>query len=368
MLLTMHTCPDCEQEYMGAGVPVCDDWAQLTKRTICPECAENRGMSQCAGCDEWVDNSELSEGTDYEYFCNDCWNDRFSTCDGCGGVFDRDYVYYDERSGYSYCGDCTPSHDEFEPKHFNGKHNYTRMPSQRCFGVELETSECDCYHDLDGSWWGAKPDCSVYGMEFYSGILYGDDGLAACDDICKFAARHGWNVDDRCGYHAHFDMRGESEDSLKAIACAYLLTYDVWKEFVESNRVEGRYCHGSSASISELYSSTSFSNFAYNQTRYTWINFAAYNHHKTFEVRLHEGTLDGSDVTNWIRAHATFMDWASEAGWAKVRNTLLCMDNAEKFEFIAQVWAKAGCADIGECYRKYAQNNNAEWAACEAWA
>jgi hypothetical protein len=361
-MFSEHKCPDCGKLYEGNGVTICEDNA---KRTICPVCAELKGLSQCAGCDGWVHWDELAEGADDENYCLDCWNDRFSYCDGCNGIFYRDNVYYDERSDCQYCESCTPSRDEFEPASFNGQHTYTRMPSRRKFGVELETDDCDGYRELDDSFWGAKPDCSVRGMEFYSAVLYGNAGLEACDDICQFADRNGWQVDKRCGYHAHFDMSEESDDSLKAIACAYLLTYDVWKAFVNSSRIEHRYCHSNPASISELYSTPEFKDFSWKHTRYAWINFCAYNIHSTFEVRLHEGTLDKYAITNWIRGHATFMDWASEAGWAKVRNTFIAMNSNEKFEFIAQVWARAGCADLGEYYGQRARSNNAVWAACE---
>jgi hypothetical protein len=144
-------------------------------------------------------------------------------------------------------------------------------------------------------------------------------------------------------------MREENDDSLKAIACAYLLTYGVWCKFVDPDRIDNNYCRVHNASIPELYSSRNFSNFAGNQGRH-WINFSAYNKHSTFEVRLHEGTLDPMAVCNWVKAHATFMDWASKAGWNTVRNSLLCLNNADKFEFIAQIWARAGCAELGEYY------------------
>jgi hypothetical protein len=231
------------------------------------------------------------------------------------------------------------------------------MPSCRKFGVELETDSCDDYQSLDGGFWGAKHDGSINGKEFYSGILYGDDGLVACRDICKFARRHGWEVDRHCGYHAHFDMSEESDDSLKAIACAYMLTYEVWCKFVDHSRLENGYCRKHTGNIPDLFSAHSFTYFANSQGR-EWINFRAYTKHTTFEVRLHEGTLDASAVCNWVKAHATFMDWASEAGWARVRNTLLCMTLADKLEFMAQIWCQAGCADISEYYCNMVSSEN----------
>jgi hypothetical protein len=222
----------------------------------------------------------------------------------------------------------------------------------RKFGVEIETSSCNDWADREDCMdWSAKPDYSVSGLEFVSEILSGYSGINAIREICDYAEEHDWEVDEDCGLHVHFDMREESNDSLKAIALAYKLTYEVWIKFVDRSRWDNRYCKQHSAKCSDIYGARDFEDFARNQTRYEWFNFEAYSKHSTFEVRLHEGTLDGRRICNWVKAHAVFIDWASDAGWAKVRNTLLCMDTNDKMDFIAQLWYKAGYADVAEYYQ-----------------
>jgi hypothetical protein len=226
------------------------------------------------------------------------------------------------------------------------------MPSRRKFGIELETSYCEGYTELEGDdAWGAKDDCSVSGKEFYSDILYGDRGLDAINRLCKFAGEINWVVDRACGYHAHFDMRSETTDSMKAIALAYLLSYDVWCSFVKSARVGAYYCATSSSSINDISNVTDWDTYSCALRRYCWINFASYYVHKTFEVRLHHGTLDGVEVCNWVRAHATFMDWASKVGWDEVKNCLLRSMKSQRFEFLCKIWHDAGCDDLEEYYR-----------------
>jgi hypothetical protein len=238
---------------------------------------------------------------------------------------------------------------EFDCGSFHGQQSYNEMTSRRKFGVEIETNECFNYASLQASsCWGAKTDGSICGKEFYSPILYGDDGLRAIKDICDFAQDNDWTVDTHCGLHAHFDMRDENTDSMKAIALAYLLTSDIWHEFVNSSRHGNRYCHSLSIGCGDLYGITDWD--CYHHTRFTWINFAAYALHRTFEVRVHHGSIDGYEICNWIKAHAAFMDWASSAGWAKVRNIFFTMNNAEKFEFIAQVWRDAGYNNLEDYY------------------
>jgi len=224
----------------------------------------------------------------------------------------------------------------------------------RKFGVEIETSSClnHSNYDSDGNW-ETKCDGSISGLEFASVILSGYAGLAAIRDICDYAEENDWAVDDACGLHVHFDMRSESDDSRKAIACAYLMTYDVWCRYVDYSRVGYTYCKSSNADCGQVHRTRYFDDFADNQCRYEWINFAAYTKHRTFEVRLHEGTLDGRRICNWVKAHAVFIDWASSVGWAKVRNTFITMDSNEMAEFIAQLWCRAGCEDVAEYYQLY---------------
>jgi hypothetical protein len=51
-----------------------------------------------------------------------------------------------------------------------------------------------------------------------------------------------------------------------------------------------------------------FSAFCGGVSRYQWFNVAALTQHGTFEIRNHEGTLDGVRICNWIKAHARFFD------------------------------------------------------------
>lgn len=314
---------------------------------LCQDCRSDAGFVRCFACSGYYHTDDTMLGVGGGTYCNECFDERFGHCEDCGET-----SYLENLTCHSdgwYCSNCRCG--EFAPKYFVGRDSYTMMPSRRKFGVELETNTCPGHYELNGSVWGSKHDCSINGMEFDSSILYGDDGLAACVFICQFADDNGWSVDRCCGYHAHFDMSEETDDSLKAIALAYFLTNEVWRGLVDSRRLTNSFCTANCASISDI-CATSFNDFASGQSRYEWINFAAYRRHRTFEIRVHEGTLDPIAVTNWIRAHATFMDWASEAGWAKVRNTFICMNKDEKFEFISQLWAQASCEDLGEYYNR----------------
>jgi hypothetical protein len=145
-------------------------------------------------------------------------------------------------------------------------------------------------------------------------------------------------------------MRNEDTDSLKSIALAYYLTAPVWGAFVPRERRQNHFCQQNYASARALYEIDNFRGFASSQNRYEWINYNAYDRHRTFEVRLHHGTLNEEEVCNWIRAHAVFIDWAANMGWVGVRQKLLALDVSRKLYFLRELWEEAGCADLGPYY------------------
>jgi hypothetical protein len=251
--------------------------------------------------------------------------------------------------GYHYCPACLVRHANFDFGVFLDDGCTDNIGSDRCFGVELETESCDGYYEAlaDHPAWGAKEDCTVSGKEFFSAILKGDSGLEAIDDIADIADSNCWDVESNCGFHLHLDMRGEKRDSLYAIAYAYRATENVWLSFVSRSRRSGSYCHRCRWRCSDIDAAvtrrdglgTRFGSWASGQDRYDWVTVSQYNVHKTIEIRLHDGTCDGEAVTNWIKAHTRFADWASKLGYEGVKAALSGLSVDDMFTFLCQeVW------------------------------
>jgi len=233
--------------------------------------------------------------------------------------------------------------------------NYDKVGSPRKFGLELETDECDNYEDLNGGWFGAKDDPTVDGKEFFSAILNGNKGMEAVDCITGFADDNNWKCDSSCGYHLHLDMSDESAEGLKGIALAYQMTYNVWVEFIKQGRKNSSYCSGTYDGIDwikDLTSCDEWLRMSRNTSRYHWVNWAAYSRHSTLEVRMHEGTVDGRKVRNWVRAHTTFADWASELGYDGVLAAFDRCNTYTKFDVMCKIWENAGCSDLAGFYSR----------------
>lgn len=311
----------------------------------------------CHDCDCEC-GEDYSVGTDDREYCYDCWNERFAYCHQCDEMFTLDNMYSSD-DGW-VCADCNDDNDvTYQSNRQVDCSDYSKVGSPRCYGVEIETDTCNGHAAaLRGSVWGAKNDCSVNGKEFYSSILSGNAGLEAVAKIANVARRNDWTVDDSCGLHVHFDMREENVDSMKSIALAYLLSADVFSQFVAEERRNNHYCGPNDTDLGELYQIDNFYAWSGRQGRYYWINFAAYYAHRTFEVRSHQGTCNEKEICNWIRIHAIFMDWASKAGWAKVRNTLLTADTAGRTAFILGLLDD----DLALYYRDKAEYYQTEYA------
>jgi hypothetical protein len=72
--------------------------------------------------------------------------------------------------------------------------------------------------------------------------------------------------------------------------------------------------------------------------RYTFVNWNSYGVHTTVEVRLHHATRDAAEITNWVKAHARFVDWALEQTFESVRDTFIDGNIGHNFAAIANIW------------------------------
>jgi hypothetical protein len=298
-------CPDCGDTY---GCDVIDE-----NDGHCETCRRDN-YTECHACGDVIANDDRTTSECGDDYCESCYSDRFYSCDECGGEVHRDDVIC--RHGQCYCSEsCAPYDDsgEREIPSWHGRNEYAKVGSRRKFGVELETSASDGWSEwVENTAFGAKDDGSVDGKEFVSPVLYGDDGLAAVDNLCNYAKRNDCRVNRSCGYHLHLDMSNESAEELRCIALAYAYTQEFWFACVDSNRRDNSYCHNNVIGDTVYWDVDSIKAGVGRprpNTRYIWANWSAYSAHSTLEIRLHHGSLDGREVCNWIKAHARFVDY-----------------------------------------------------------
>lgn len=194
------------------------------------------------------------------------------------------------------------------------------MRSLRRFGVELETSRCFRASRLAlKTVYGAKHDGSIDGLEFVSPILQGDAGLRATRGFCTRARHARFAVDSNCGMHIHLDVSGEDALQRRHIAAAYAATQGLWCSLVSPRRLHNTYCGPIPWNFQDMVACRDFQDRCEETSRYYWFNIAAAEKYRTFEIRNHEGTLDGVRVCNWIKAHARFFDAVADMKFHEIK-------------------------------------------------
>lgn len=357
------TCDDCgNAEWNDDRTEVRARGGRYTRQSadsLCASCVR-RNTTSCSDCDTTIYCDDATTTASGDEICDYCYSNCYFTCPGCEEIYNLDDGNSTDYA--TYCSDCVPCGGNFEPRGFRNRSGKTaEIGSDRCYGLELETDECDGYSNLSRSRaWGAKDDCTVDGKEIYSDILSGDEGLDAIRELTAFAGKNNWRASHSAGYHLHLDMRSESEDSLFAIAYAYRATQEVWKSFIATHRLNHQYTHDCRWVCADIDTAMreerSFYSFACRAGSYNWCNLGAFNRHTTIEIRAYEGTCNEEEVCNWVKAHTRFADWASKLGYKAVKQALDGLDNDEKFAVIVQeVWKDS---DLSIYYGEKAKNRN----------
>jgi hypothetical protein len=205
---------------------------------------------------------------------------------------------------------------------------------------------------------GAKYDCTCRGKEFYSPILYGDDGLAEVEKLCQIAEQFGWTADIDCGYHLHLDMQTESLDAMRSIAYAWSNLYDIALACVNMERRHDSEYSRDIMHPTDVESVSDLLSFFRHTDRYNFFNVQAYHYHGTFENRLHEGTFDQRTICNWIIFNLRITEAAKALSIADLKKLLYSKTRMEKWE-VVKGWI--GDEEIVAFYESRMRDNNCLW-------
>ncbi len=338
-------CRDCYTEHFKVcdfcGCEIANEWISHEVdygKLACDSCYEELFFT-CQDCGDTYLTDEVRYDPNGEPICRCCFEDGYGECSECGLIFNSDNL---NSSGCDlYCSDCYQQDQWTHAGFFDENPTYNEVGSTRKYGIELETHSCPDHSDLHGETiFGCKPDGSVDGMEFISPVLNGDAGFDELDKLCQFSRRHGWEVNSSCGYHLHCDMTEENDENLFKIALAYHYTYSLWCRFVSNPRIRNYYCAHHEWDETDIVSDRDFSDFIYESgnEKYRWFNVAAYLDHRTFEIRIHGGTMNPTKIKNWAKAHLRFIDAVAKMTLEEITDAFAGVDVAKQFNIISQIW------------------------------
>lgn len=251
---------------------------------------------------------------------------------------------------------------------------YRCFSSKRKFGIELEVEKNKTQEEIVGAiqdvatktiqqtggywaqsthndYWHVKYDSTCGpkgkgkdngGWEIASFVASGYKDLLEIEKVANALAALGCNVNDNCGFHIHADLSDFTKEQV-SIMVAYWLKVETWiSQAVPSIRTESKYCKLISKAkakkiktdmqyepvkLWDIVKPTNFSVHDNNQKKMSlnMVGIAQKMHYldhgsgvpsgvrQTAELRLPEGTLDGTEVKNWVRLFILFVETCKSA-------------------------------------------------------
>ena len=229
--------------------------------------------------------------------------------------------------------------------------NYKCFSSQRCFGVELETSQTltqDRVKDIIASsdtprgvsltnWgasknnrdWHVKMDascgggCDDWGWEIASYKACGVEDLISISKVAERLRNHGLKVNNNCGLHIHVEVNDFTTHRMGYLLARWMAVEHWLFNSVPFRRGTSVYCRalrhirplnekvGVKYTADDLwehfkpeyktYGSQDYRRVALNLCNFYLEKDKQRKRRCTVELRLPEGTLRGVDVKNWVR-------------------------------------------------------------------
>lgn len=316
---------------------------------LCESCQEN--SSPCAKCGDIHLFDDMFLGCDEEYYCEDCYKERFIECYECGAVILRcnacsnnitDYYYCEQcysdifttcdecscdirvDDAYSteygvYCEDCYDRQHSL--LHEYGYHpnfkfydmdniNYSDDKDVLYLGIELEVDDGDSANDFLESHESYFEELPIYFC--HDGSL-GDEGIEMITHPCtlsyhqskipyadifkKFRSCNYLSHDSNtCGLHCHINRTylGETPEERDINIAKILIFYErSWEQIIKfSRRTPSQYNQWCKRYAMETNNDDQIKELldtAKNADRYYAVNLSNYN---TIEFRVFRGTLN----------------------------------------------------------------------------
>jgi hypothetical protein len=177
--------------------------------------------------------------------------------------------------------------------------------------------------------WTSVYDGSVRGAEVVSPIL-DPIRLNEASTVARLLLGAGGKVDRTTGYHVHIGAQDLSQDTIANWYLNWNLLHDAIGVLVAPSRLNNNYCKAVNAehatTNAERIRNGEISD--YRGDRYQSFNLQAFQRHGTLEIRLHQGTLNGTKAVAW----AKFIDAFKQLSATKVFNNISELGNGTKLQ------------------------------------
>lgn len=324
------------------------------------------GLVTCAHHGNLFPNN-IGLSVDGEHYCRDAYHKIFTQCPVCSSHVKKIEAVQCSVSGDHCCAGCVSDWTQhiIEQRRHSFRRSYGApqrslllgkiYKNRRLVGCEIEASRTrvsttdKCAHDLPVEV-GVSGDGSVLnGDEFITPPANGKDAERLVSGVCNTIKRQGWRVNESCGLHIHLNVEDfkSSPKLLSQLFATYYHLEETIQQWVLPERRSSRHArllrqYYSPAMVQHLldhpedftiftYSPGDYqrskeekdeltdrlmktrASRKYEDVRYRAFNFHAVYFHGTFEVRMHEGTLNDKTILHWMNLHAKIMNYAKNS-------------------------------------------------------
>lgn len=151
----------------------------------------------CSSCGERIWRSD-AEGDSTVTLCTDCYEERYTVCEGCGALVHNDNAYYEDNGDYPFCHDC------FEKFNKSAIKNYSYKPEPIFYGsgnlfYEGEILKITSNGTTERSAFSYTDYC---GRNWWDYGFYGDDYLTELKSVSSYYGYSPNDIDElaECGF------------------------------------------------------------------------------------------------------------------------------------------------------------------------
>jgi hypothetical protein len=197
-------------------------------------------------------------------------------------------------------------------------------------GVPTVAERCN-HHTRN--YWKIITDASC-GYELVSPPLTDESGLEQIKTACQVLKAMGAKVNDKCGLHVHIDANGLKVKQIKSVILNFIQNESVFDLLVNKSRRlnNSNFCRGlQDIDIDRLGGSRTVAGICggcFDNNRYFKMNIGSYLRHGTLEFRQMHGTLDATEICNWVLLLQSFFARAIDGAIAGIRASLIERFNA----------------------------------------
>ena len=343
----------------------CEDWLNPDRAIflkqgmfLCYKCSDSYEYN-CKICTKDIEyrntsfrlfrSDNIADGEVFKV-CSFCQDTRLYKCRGCSTVYyDKEKYFFNSDTLCFKCYDIACINGMTNPSRALNRSNISKLllPDDKVYRINKSKTpvaiEIECVHDdmeedeeeiyIEGypKNWSDTYDGSITngGREFMMMPEIGDAALRTVERFCDWALEDGWYTDNSCGIHVHTDAFYLGVSELKGIMIVTRALEPFIYKMLPRRRSKSRYSSPMSDNVNaedilgiknigefcnlwyNAMNDTHASTEKYNDSRYRGLNMHSRMLHGTIEYRYHHGSLNASNITNWMMLCLAMSDFGA---------------------------------------------------------